>query len=726
MSETLTHQPKDPDLAAMMSAVVAKVARYNPRADQDRLWHAFKVGSEAHATQKRRSGEPYFIHALTVADILADLRMDVDTLMAGLLHDVVEDTPITLEQLRGFFGDDVARMVDGVTKISDIRSHNPDTRKAENYRKLVFSIAQDPRTVLIKLADRLHNMRTIQYLPPDRQKSMSRETFDVFAPLAHRFGLAKIKWELEDRCFKVLEPERYFAVERGINQTRAERERLIEEMTRPLSEAMVAAGIEAEIEGRPKHFWSIYNKMLKQDIPIDRVYDLLALRILVEAKVDCYHALGIVHSQFTPLQDRIKDFIANPKSNMYQSLHTTVRTPAGKYVEIQIRTFEMHERSEIGIAAHWMYKEGGTEEAEEFSRMVNWLRELMGWQEDVADPREFMESMRIDLFQDEVFVFSPRGDLFQFPKGATPLDFAFEVHSEVGLHCVGAKINGRIVSLATPLENSDSVEIMTSRAAHPSMSWLDVVKTSKAKHHIRRWIRSTQFEQSVHLGRDMIERELRKLKARVNLDRDLVEIAQGMGYTDHEKMFAALGRGDLTTAKVMHRITPPEKKPPEKLADLGKDIYATIMRRRVTGVRIQGLDSLMVRYARCCEPIPGDEVIGVVTRGRGVSVHRMGCSNLKGIETERLIDVTWDVEENQTFLVKLIVIGLDRKGLLSDVTEEVTKLGSNIQSGEFKADGDQARVTLLVEVRNLNNLEKILQSVKKVPSVQKVERYQLT
>ena len=726
MSETLTHQPKDPDLAAMMSAVVAKVARYNPRADQDRLWHAFKVGSEAHATQKRRSGEPYFIHALTVADILADLRMDVDTLMAGLLHDVVEDTPITLEQLRGFFGDDVARMVDGVTKISDIRSHNPDTRKAENYRKLVFSIAQDPRTVLIKLADRLHNMRTIQYLPPDRQKSMSRETFDVFAPLAHRFGLAKIKWELEDRCFKVLEPERYFAVERGINQTRAERERLIEEMTRPLSEAMVAAGIEAEIEGRPKHFWSIYNKMLKQDIPIDRVYDLLALRILVKSKVDCYHALGIVHSQFTPLQDRIKDFIANPKSNMYQSLHTTVRTPAGKYVEIQIRTFEMHERSEIGIAAHWMYKEGGTEEAEEFSRMVNWLRELMGWQEDVADPREFMESMRIDLFQDEVFVFSPRGDLFQFPKGATPLDFAFEVHSEVGLHCVGAKINGRIVSLATPLENSDSVEIMTSRAAHPSMSWLDVVKTSKAKHHIRRWIRSTQFEQSVHLGRDMIERELRKLKARVNLDRDLVEIAQGMGYTDHEKMFAALGRGDLTTAKVMHRITPPEKKPPEKLADLGKDIYATIMRRRVTGVRIQGLDSLMVRYARCCEPIPGDEVIGVVTRGRGVSVHRMGCSNLKGIETERLIDVTWDVEENQTFLVKLIVIGLDRKGLLSDVTEEVTKLGSNIQSGEFKADGDQARVTLLVEVRNLNNLEKILQSVKKVPSVQKVERYQLT
>jgi len=726
MSGTFTHQPADPDLVAMMEAVVRKVGEYNPRADKDRLWHAYRVGSEAHAEQKRRSGEPYFIHALTVADILADLRMDVDTLMAGLLHDVVEDTEVSLEELRGLFGDDVARMVDGVTKISDIRSHNPDTRKAENYRKLVFSIAQDPRTVLIKLADRLHNMRTIQYLPPERQKSMSRETFDVFAPLAHRFGLAKIKWELEDRCFKVLEPERYFEVERGINQTRAERERLIDEMRRPLTEALEGAGIEAEISGRPKHFWSIYNKMLKQDIPIDRIYDLLALRILVKSKVDCYHALGIVHSQFTPLQDRIKDFIANPKPNMYQSLHTTVRTPAGKYVEIQIRTNEMHERSEIGIAAHWMYKEGGDGNAEEFGRMVNWLRELMGWQEDVADPRDFMESMRIDLFQDEVFVFSPLGDLFQFPKGATPLDFAFEVHSEVGLHCVGAKVNGRIVSLATPLENSDSVEIMTSRTAHPSTSWLDVVKTSKAKHHIRRWIRSTQFGESVRLGREIIERELRKQKKHLKVDRDLIEVAQEMGYTEPDKMLAALGRGDLTSAKVLHRISPPERKPPEKLADLGKDIYATIMRRKVSGVRIQGLDSLMVRYARCCEPIPGDQVIGIITRGRGVSVHRLGCSNLKGVETERLIEVSWDVEEDQTFLVKLIVIGLDRKGLLSDVTEVVTKLGSNIQSGEFKADGDQARVTMLVEVRNLNNLEKILQAVQRVPSVHKVDRYQLT
>lgn len=713
------------DLDAMMSAVVRKVREYNPRADEDRLWRAYRRGRDAHEGQLRRSGEPFFIHALTVVDILADLRLDVDTICAGLLHDAVEDTPVTLEEIRAEFGEDVARMVDGVTKISDLRSHNPETRKAENYRKLVFTTAQDPRTVLIKMADRLHNMRTVLYLPPDRQQGMARETLDVFAPLAHRFGLAKIKWELEDRSFKVLEPEAYFAVERAVNQTRAERERIIEEVRAPLALALGEAGIDAEIVGRPKHFWSIHNKMKRQGVGIEAIYDLLALRILVESKADCYHALGVVHSLFTPLHDRIKDFVANPKANMYQSLHTTVRTQAGKYVEIQIRTHEMHERSEIGIAAHWMYKEGEQGGAIDFSRMVAWLRQLVEWQEDVADPREFMESMKIDLFQDEVFVFSPAGDLFQFPRGATPLDFAFEVHSEVGLHCVGAKVNGRIVSLTTPLENRDTVEILTSPSAHPSTSWLEIVKTSKAKHHIRKWIRSTQFEDSVRLGREILEREGRKRKLNLKLDRDLLDTSQELGYTDVDRMFAAVGRGDLTAAKVLNKHSPAEKAPPARLVDLGKDLYASVMRRKVGGVRIQGLDSLMVRYARCCEPIPGDEVTGVITRGRGVSVHRVGCPNLGDVAPERLIEVTWDVEEGRTFLVKLIVTGEDRKGLLADVSEMISGLGSNIQSGDFKADGEYARVTLLVEVRNLNNLEKILNAVRRVPSVSRVERFQI-
>lgn len=726
MSEGMSHRSGEVDLDAMMSAVVRKVAAYNPRADRNRLWEAYRHGKAAHAGQLRKSGEPYFTHALIVAGILADLRLDVDTLVAGLLHDVVEDTSVSLDDVRDLFGEDVAHMVDGVTKISDLRSHSPDARQAESYRKLVFSIAQDPRTVLIKLADRLHNMRTVEFLAPDRQQGMSRETLDVYAPLAHRFGLAKIKWELEDRAFKVLDPSAYFEVERGVKQSRAVRERVIDEIGRPLVDALAEAGIKAEISGRPKHFFSIYNKMKAQDLPLERIYDLYALRILVESKVDCYHALGIVHSLYTPLQDRIKDYIATPKANMYQSLHTTVQVAGGKFLEIQIRTYEMHERSEIGIAAHWKYKEGDDRDAIDFPRMVSWLRQMMAWEEDVADPREFMENMKVDLFQDEVFVFSPAGDLFQMPRGATPLDFAFEVHSEVGLHCVGAKVNGRIVSLGMALDSRDSVEILTSRSAHPSTSWLEIVKTPKARHHIRKWIRSTQFLDSVKLGREILVREIRKRKLAVDVDHDLVPVGQELGYTTLDKLLAAVGAGDLTHAKVLNRLDPQEKKPPQKLMDMGKDLYAAVMRRRVSGVRIQGLDNIMVRYARCCEPIPGDEIVGVVTRGRGVSVHRAGCTNLSSAEPERQIEVSWDVDADQIFLVKLVIVAVDRKGLLADLSDAIRNVGVNIRSGDFKSESDLARAMMLVEVRNLNSLEKVLKSVGRVPGVQQVERYQVS
>ncbi len=712
-------------MEAMMREIVRKVGRYNPRADRDRLWRAYRYGLAAHGDQRRRSGEPYFIHSLTVAGLLADMRMDADTLVAGLLHDVVEDTPVTLEEVRAEFGDDVAMMVDGVTKISDIRSHNPETRQAENYRKLVFSIAQDPRTVLIKMSDRLHNMRTVEFLPPDRQRSMARETLDVYAPLAHRFGLARIKWELEDRAFKVLHPSEYFEIERGINQSRAERERRIEQVREVLQEALARAGVEGEVVGRPKHFYSIWQKMKQQGVGLDHIYDLLAVRILVHTKVDCYHALGIVHSMFTPLQDRIKDYIANPKPNMYQSLHTTVQGPGGKFVEIQIRTYEMHERSELGIAAHWKYKEGTDAEEVDFSRVVAWLRQIMEWQQDVVDPREFMESMRIDLFQDEVFVFSPGGDLFRLPRGATPLDFAFEVHSEVGLHCVGAKVNDRIVSLGTELQNSDKVEILTSRNAHPSTSWLSIVKTSKARYHLRKWIRSSQFLESVRIGREMLERELRKRKLKLNLDHDLVEVAQQLGMQEAEKLLEAIGRGDITVARVLHRLQPEPKAPPARLLDAGREVIARVMRRKTGGVRVQGLDSLMVRFARCCEPIPGDRIIGLVTRGRGVSVHRVGCPNLAHVDPERLVEVTWDVAPDQTFVVKLIITGEDRRGLLADLSDAIRNLGTNIHSGNFGGDGQEARVTMTVEVRNLSNLEKVLSAVRRVPGVRRVERYQV-
>ena len=720
---------KPVDLRKMIDSICKKVIEYNPKADIDLLMQAYEFGKKAHEGQLRKSGEQYFTHALVVADVLSDLKLDTDTLIAALLHDVVEDTPIELDEIRDLYGEDVALMVDGVTKISDIRSHNPETRKAENYRKLVLSIAKDPRTVLIKLADRLHNMRTVEYLATERQLSMANETKDVYAPLAHRFGLSKIKWELEDMCFKVLYPDQYFEVESNISQTRSDRENQIEEISTPLMDALEKAGVKAEIEGRPKHFWSIFNKMNNQQIGIDKIYDLLALRILVGSKVDCYHALGIVHSLFTPLPDRIKDFVASPKVNMYQSLHTTIRTPRGRNVEIQIRTHEMHERSEIGIASHWRYKEGDQKNAIDFGNMVNWLRQLMEWQEDIADPREFMESMKIDLFQDDVFVFSPRGDIFELPIGSTPLDFAFEVHSEVGMKCVGAKINGRIVSLGTELKSRDTVEILTSRNASPSTSWLGIVKTSRAKHHVRRWIRSTQMDQSVKLGHDILERASRKANIPFSKDTEFIDVAQELGYTGLDMMFAAVGRGDLTAQRVLNKLHPPEKKKREKLADMGKDLYAKVMRRRVKGVRVQGMDSMMIRYARCCQPVPGDQIVGVITRGRGVSVHRTGCQNLEGptIDDDRLIEVCWDVAEEQTFMVKIIVTAEDRKGLLADVTNAISQKGNNIHGGDFVSAKDgTAKVSFLVEVRNLNNLEKLIKAVERVSSVDKVDRFQLT
>jgi len=715
------------DLKAMMENLCAQVQSYNPQADEDLLWFAYRFAKAAHEGQVRKSGEPFFAHALTVASILADLRLDVDTLVAAMVHDVVEDTPYELEDIRQRFGRDVAHMVDGVTKISGIRAVNLEARKAETYRKLVLAIAQDPRTVLIKLADRLHNMRTLSYLKDERQQDIAQETMDVYAPLANRFGIARIKWELEDLAFKVLQPERYFEVESGINQTRTERERLIQKIVTPLREALEQARIENTITGRPKHFYSIHRKMQSQEIGLDRVYDLLALRILVDTKADCYHALGVLHTLYPPLADRIKDYIATPKANGYQSIHSTVRVPGSKYIEVQIRTREMHERAELGIAAHWRYKEGGGADKADLADMVKWLRQIMVWEEDVDDPREFMETLKVDFFSDEVFVFSPGGDVFQLPRGATPLDFAFRIHSEVGFRCIGAKVNGRIVTLRSELRNGDTVEILTSKTPNPSASWLEIVKTSRAKHHIRRWIRTTQFQESVQLGREMLERELRKAHlGKVKVD-DLVDVAQQMGYDELDKMIAAVGRGDITPMKVTARVAPKPESPAEKVIAKGRELYDNLLRRSTTGVRVAGVDNLMVSYARCCQPIPGDNIVGVITRGRGVSVHRAGCTNLNdpNLGPERMIEVSWDTAPDQTFMVKLIITASDRKNLLMDISNVLSLTNTNIASGEFSSQDELARVTLVVEVKNLNNLERILKAVGKVRGVQDIERFQL-
>ncbi len=714
------------DLTGMMEQILTKVRAYNPHADEDRLWFGFRFASAAHEGQTRKSGEPFFTHALTVADILADLRLDLDTLLAAMVHDVVEDTPYTLDDIRQRFGGAVAHMVDGVTKISGIRNPNPEARKAETYRKLVLAIAQDPRTVLIKLADRLHNMRTISYLKPERQQDIAQETMDVYAPLAHRFGMARIKWELEDLAFKVLQPERYFEIESGINQTRSERERLIQRLVSPLQQALDEAGLDCTISGRPKHFYSIFRKMKAQDIGLDRVYDLLALRVITKTKADCYHALGVLHSHYPPLSDRIKDYIATPKPNGYQSLHSTVRIPGGKYIEVQIRTAEMHERSELGIAAHWRYKEGGGADTADLADMVKWLRQITEWEKDVDDPQEFMQALKVDFFDDEVFVFSPGGDVFQLARGATPLDFAFRIHSEVGFRCIGAKINGRIATLRSELNNGDTVEILTGKNPNPSTGWLDIVKTSRARYHLRRWIKSTQYQESVKLGREILEKELVRGKFKTKVD-DLVDVAQQMGYTALDKMLAAVGRGEVSVAKITGRLEPPQETAAGKVLTKGRELYGALVRRSTSGVRVAGEDNLMVSFARCCQPIPGDGIVGVITRGRGVSVHRLGCSNLNdpNLGPERLIEVTWDSRPDQTYMVKLIIRAGDRKNLIMDISNALNRTGTNLSSGDFSAEDEVATVTLVVEVTNLNNLEKVIRELGKVAGVESIERFQL-
>ncbi len=719
-------QTVDVDLKAMMETLWAKVEVYNPQADEDKLWFGYRFAKAAHEGQKRKSGEPFFTHAMTVATILAELRLDVDTLIAAMVHDVVEDTEYEMDDIRQRFGKDVAHMVDGVTKISGIRAVNQEARKAETYRKLVLAIAQDPRTVLIKLADRLHNMRTLGFLPEERQQDIAQETMDVYAPLANRFGIAKIKWELEDLAFKILQPERYFEIEAGINQTRSERERLIQKLVTPLKKSLDEAGIQHQIAGRPKHFYSIYRKMKEQEIGLDRVYDLLALRIIVDNKTDCYHALGVLHSQLPPLADRIKDYIATPKANMYQSIHSTVRVPGGKNIEVQIRTGDMHDRAELGIAAHWRYKEGGGADQTDLAEMVKWLRQIMVWEEDVADAEEFMETLKVDFFRDEVFVFSPGGDVFQMPRGATPLDFAFRIHSEVGFRCIGAKVNGRIATLRSELQNGDTIEILTSKMPNPSASWLEVVKTSRAKHHIRRWVKATQFQESVKLGREILEKELKRAHLKTKVD-DLLDVAQQMGYSELDKLLAAVGRGDVTHMKVVGRVMPDPESAAEKVIAKGKEIYESLLGRSTSGVKVAGVDNLMVSFARCCEPIPGDGIVGIITRGRGVSVHRAGCSNLNdpNLGPERLIEVSWDSARDQTFMVKLIIQAEDRKNLLMDISNTLSQTSTNIASGEFAAEDDLAKVTLVVEVRNLNSLEKILKVLGKVRGVQAIERFQL-
>ena len=699
------------------------VALQRDRLDLDLLGRAYQVSAQAHRGQKRQSGDDYVSHSVAVATILAEQQMDSVTIAAALLHDVVEDSDVSVEDIRRTFGPEVAELVDGLTKLSTLTFRSTVEEQAENYRKLLLSVAKDARVIIIKLADRLHNMRTLEHLDPEKRRRIALETREIYAPLAHRFGMAGIKAELEDLAFKFLEPADYKALVKAVRARKADREATIERLHVPLETELRGAGLpDFEITGRPKNLWSIYKKMKQRDKPFDEIYDLLAVRVLVPGVPECYHALGVIHHKWTPLQERIKDYIASPKSNGYQSLHTTVFGPAGQLYEIQIRTRDMHRTAEYGIAAHWLFKEGKA--PDELDRHLAWFRQLLELQQDAHTPEEFLEFLKIDLYQDEIFVFTPRGDVKRLPKGATPLDFAFSVHSEVGLHCQGARINGRIAPLHRPLKNGDTVEVVTSPQSRPSRDWLAHVQTGRARHKIRQWVKQEEHDRSVTLGREILEREVRRRRLEAADEERLARAAETLSVGTAEQLVASLGAGDVPLGQVIKALYP-EAASDDIQAPKPTAFGRMMQRIRLgRGIKIQGVDGLMVRYAQCCQPVPGDPVVGYVTQGRGISIHRADCPNLLTLsaEAERRVDIDWQESEGEVFMVRLAVAGEDRRGLYADICQAISETGTNIRSADLSSRDGAVFGSMLVEVENQTHLSKVLKAVRKVKGVTEVSR----
>ncbi len=694
------------------------------RLDHEILMRAYRFSERAHVGQKRLSGENYVSHCVEVARILADLQLDTVTVASGLIHDVVEDTNVTVPDIEAQFGKEIAEIVDGLTKIGHLPLNSSQERQVENYRKLLLSIAKDARVILIKLADRLHNMRTLDHLPVEKRKRIAQETRDLYAPLAHRFGMARIRWELEDLAFKHLETKEYKSLAKLVSQRRGERESAISSLSEPLQELLTKAGISSvDVTGRPKHLWSIYKKMTKWDKPYEEIYDLMAIRVLVDSVPDCYHALGVIHECYTPLQERIKDYVGQPKSNGYQSLHTTIFGPNKQLFEIQIRTREMHRTAEYGIAAHWRFKESA-QSADELDRALHWFRQVLELQLDAKTPDEFLEFLKLDLYQDEIFVFTPTGDVIQLPKGATSIDFAFAVHTEVGLHAIGSRINGRQATLARELKNSDTVEIMTSPTARPSRDWLQHVRTGRARHKIRQRLRIEEQTTSGKLGREILMREVKRRRLAKPDDAQLEVAADAMGLNDMNHLIASIGQGDIGVMQVMKHLYPETETPQAPVKTGPLDWLVDKMRGSPKGVRIQGVDGLMVRYAQCCQPVPGDPVVGYVTRGRGVSIHRADCPNLLmlDLEPERRLDIDWKELEGERFMVRLVLEATDRRALYADLAAAVSATDTDIRSFELASSDGHVTGALAVEVENLAHLRRVLKAARRVKGVTEVTR----
>lgn len=702
----------------------------------DQIMKAFTLADKAHEGQFRASGEPYIMHPLAVAEILAHLQIDHITLIAALLHDVVEDTEYTKEDIEKLFGAEVAFLVDGVTKLNQFQYETKEDRQMENYRKMILAMAKDVRVVVIKLGDRLHNMRTLKHMRSDKQKRIAKETLEIFAPLAHRLGIFNVKWELEDLSFRYLEPDKYYDLVDQMKQKRQAREDIVNDTMEQLTKALDEAGIKADIKGRPKHFYSIYKKMKKDNRDLSQIYDLLAVRVIVDTVPDCYAVLGIAHSIWKPLPYRFKDYISMPKSNMYQSLHTTVIGTMGQPVEIQIRTWEMHRVSEYGVAAHWRYKEGNKGADKEFDQKVAWLRQVLEWQ-DTSNPKELVNALKLDVFSGEVFVFTPKGDVVKLPIGSVPLDFAYRVHTDVGHRCVGAKVNGKIVPLDYTLQNGDIVDIITSKTGKPSLDWLNIVGSSESKNKIRNWFKRENKEENIEKGLEALEREAKRLNyswKELCCDNRIQQVVKQLKSNTENELYAACGYGGIPVSTVLLRLVELYKKSKEH-EDARKTTEQIIEKLKVqgakkakngTGVLVKGEPGVMVRMAKCCNPVPGDDIIGYITRGRGVSVHRSDCTSLGHTpeDLERMIEVSWDEASSESFHVGIDIQAYDRSGILMEVMAVLSELKITITNMNAKVleNTKNVMINIVVEIRDISQLDFVMTKLRRIREVYTVQR----
>jgi len=724
-----------------LNDILDRVATYHPDPDLDLIKKAYVYSAKVHQGQIRKTGEPYLVHPLEVAGLLAELKLDESSVVTGLLHDTIEDTLATKGEIAELFGAEIADLVDGVTKLSQFTAADTQEEKqAENFRKMVVAMAKDIRVLLVKLADRTHNMRTLDAMKPESQERIARETLDIYAPLANRLGIQWIKSELEDLSFKYLRPADWSDLTERTTVIAREKEKFVQEVVEIIRARLAQADLaNAQVSGRVKHVYSIWRKMRQLDVEFDEILDVIGFRVIVDNVAQCYESLGIIHSLWKPVPGRFKDYIAIPKPNLYQSLHTTVVGPMGERIEVQIRTQEMHRIAEEGVAAHWAYKEKGRDgKGEKLSKKdaqsFGWLRQLVEFQKELADPREFLETVKVDLFSDEVFVFTPKGAVKSLPRGATPVDFAYTIHSEIGEHCVGAKVNGKLVPLRYKLKNGDTIEILTSPHSHPSKDWLTFVKTSRATARIRQFIRQAEHRRSIEIGREVAEREFRRFGVTLNKVQkggELERAANALGYRIADDVLAAIGYGKVAPADVLRQLVPAERlaePQPAEPAPTSRitEIFRKMARRPTGGVRISGIEDVLVRYGRCCNPVPGDAIVGFITRGRGVTVHTVSCDKVLGIDPDRRVDVAWDVKGDFKRAVSIRVITTDRPGILAQISQTFSEAGVNISQASCRTQspGERAVNDFEVTIGDLKQLNQVMRSIERIEGVQSVKRVQ--